>query len=105
MKPTLKLLLYRSIFFLVGAVVLVAGGVASQYHPSADYSECDGSNASENLNVSSVYYHYGHSTGSPADLISTFVAFPVVPTSVSYAGLVAPSSLSLHATNVPFSTP
>ena len=86
----------------MGVVLLIAGGVASQYHPSADYSDCDGSNASENLNISSLYYHYSHTASNTADLVSTrFVASPVIPS----AGLVAPSSLLLHPSNVPFSTP
>ena len=36
----LKLLLFKSIFFIGGIALLVAGGVASQYHPPVDYSNC-----------------------------------------------------------------
>ena len=36
----LKLLLFKSIFFIGSIVLLVAGGVASQYHPPVDYDNC-----------------------------------------------------------------
>ena len=83
----------------MGVVLLIAGGVASQYHPSADYSDCDGSNSSDNLSISSDYY--SHYVASSADVVSThFVALPVIPST----GLVATSSLLLHPSSVPFST-
>ena len=101
-KPTLKLLLYRSIFFLVGVVLLIAGGVASQYHPSADYSDCDGSNSSDNLNISSDYY--SHYVASSAEHKPQSLILSVVPTSIVYVlpTGVPGSSLSLHPSNVPF---
>ena len=99
-KPTLKLLCYRSVFFLVGVVVLIAGGVASQYHPSADYSDCDGSNSSDNLSISSHYY--SHYIASSADQKPHSLILSVVLTSTAYVwptGIVT-SSLSLHPSNV-----
>ena len=36
----LKLILFKSIFFIGGFVVLVAGGIASQYHPPVDFNNC-----------------------------------------------------------------
>ena len=103
MKPTLKLLLYRNSFFIAGVMLLIAGGVASQYHPSADYSDCDGSNSSDSLNVS-LYYHYSHTVASSADLNSPSLS--VVP-SLPYlqpTGVVAPmaSPSSLHPSNILF---
>ena len=103
MKPTLKLLLYRSSFFIVGVMLLIAGGVASQYHPSADYSDCDGSISSDNLNASSIYYCYTctHTAASPAD------PQPVLSTSIPYVwptAVVGPATSPplLHPSNILF---
>ena len=44
MKSKLKLLLLRLPLFLIGAVLLVLGGVASQYHPhrpAVEYCDCE----------------------------------------------------------------
>jgi hypothetical protein len=53
-----KLLLSHGIFFLVGFLVLVVGGIASHYHPptsaiNGNYSDC-----SSNASVNSTDLHY-----------------------------------------------
>ena len=56
-----KLLLSRGIYFLLGFLLLVVGGIASHFHPptsaiNGNYSECsEDTNASVN-NTSDLYY-------------------------------------------------
>ena len=39
-KSNIKLLLFRSSFFVAGGILVVAGGVASHFHPDGDPSKC-----------------------------------------------------------------
>ena len=36
----IKLLLYRSTFFIVGVLLVIGGGITSRFHPAADFSDC-----------------------------------------------------------------
>lgn len=54
LQSRLKLLLYRSSFFAVGIVLLIAGGVASQYHPPTDYFSCSDTNSTHSSTVVSI---------------------------------------------------
>ena len=57
-KSHMKLLLFRSVFFLIGGVLLVAGGITTQFRPpdsvlNGNYSECsnnEGLLANESIN-------------------------------------------------------
>lgn len=40
LRSNIKLLLFRGSFFVAGAILVVAGGIASHFHPVGSYSSC-----------------------------------------------------------------
>ncbi len=53
-KSHVKLLLYRSSFFVIGVAVLIAGGVASHYTSPSSSLDCYDLNTTDNVTMSLV---------------------------------------------------
>ena len=61
MRSNLRLLLFRSVFFIVGGVLLIAGGIASLYRPPVsvyhgNYSDCTNDQGHSNQSNITSYF-------------------------------------------------
>ena len=93
-KSNLKLLLCRLSLLVLGVLLLVLGGLASQYHPHrplSDYCECDDSSWNGTRE-----WVCGNATQKPA----VFGNFTISPTPTSF--YLAPTSSYLLPTLSPF---
>lgn len=93
-KSNLKLLICRLSLLVLGVVLLVVGGVTSQYHPHrplSDYCECDDSSWNGTRE-----WVCGNTTQEPA----VFRNFTIFPTPTSF--YLAPTSSNLLPTSSPF---
>ena len=88
-KSNLKLLLSKGSVFVLGAMLVVAAGVASQYHPpnsiiNGNFSECTTSNDTAEL-----FGSYTHSVITPTSTFSMSTSGHIT-TSYSQANLLFP---------------